>query len=636
MSDDAREAIRELGRIRALPYTTSRTVAAEQTARRIEADGPKEVLAYALFTLVESYVWGGEPAKAFVTFGKATRLWDQSPELFDDTDRGNYFWAFKWMVGHLADYPEVPASQIEQSLADMTHRYAVAGNGYSAIAYERYRWARHRGTPDEAELMSAWITTPRDSFSQCEACSLGEEADYHRRNGHLVRAVELVEGAPETTQWCATEPAGMELVAAMAHLELGHPREALAAYQRSVGALQKSMSDMADTRGLRFEFLARAGEAERALKALRDDAGLLRKADTPYSRLRFLLPVLAGLSSLPAEHPVKLSGFDATDVGQLRDWVRGSALELALAFDRRNATDHYQKLVEAALATTGVATRLDFAVLPTPAAAGGSSVRVEAPPAEADDLPQLLVRAEQLAEQGELRAAASTYQAAADLADAKGELIDSGFAHAEAARCAAEFGDEVGADQAYTHSLARLRAAGVAAVDRVPVIRAWAPLAVDLGRSEAAVAELRLALSELFPGEGAPALSETASNTERTSVRAWADTADLLARTIASGSDQNTAEWAEATALADAAARAFAQLGSIGDASHAFWLAGRLQRSSGEVASAQWSFESAFEGFGMTRTTEARAEVGSDLIDVLRATGQEQQAEAVARSLAEG
>lgn len=633
MTEQVSEAVLELARVRRLPYNTARTVAAEQLARRIETDGPSEALAFALFTLVESYVWGGEPAKAFVTFGKATRLWDSSPELFDDTDRANYFWAFKWMVGHLADYPEIPAAQIEQTLADMAHRYAVAGNGSSAIAYERYRWARHRGAPEEAELMAAWSTTPRDDFSQCEACSLGEEADYHRRNGRPDRAIGLIEGAPETTQWCATEPAGMQQVLALAHLELGHPKPALAAYQSSTAALAKSMSDMADTRGLRFEFLARADEPERALRVLREDVALLREADTPYSRLRFLLPVLAGLSSFTdAERPVSLPGMDVRTIAELREWVRQEALTLAAAFDRRNGSDHYQQAVREALAATAFPTRLDFSVI----APRSTSASAPAPvTATETGLAELLAHAEELAGQDQLREAAGAYQTAAALADTTGDLIDSGFAYAEAARCAEQLGDESGANQSYAQALVRLRAAGVAATDRVQVLRAWAPLAAELGQAQAVLIELRLALKELYPADEAPSLSQEASRSERALVTAWAETADLAARTLASHAPTGSPEWAEAITLADAAARAFADLGSLSDASHAFWLAGRLQQASGDQAAAQWSLESAFEGFGLAKASEPRAEVGSDLIEVLRASGQHQQAEAVARALIE-
>ena len=77
----------------------------------------------------------------------------------------------------------------------------------------------------------------------------------------------------------------------------------------------------------------------------------------------------------------------------------------------------------------------------------------------------------------------------------------------------------------------------------------------------------------------------------------------------------------------------FARVGEIGAAAHAFWLAGQIQREDGDVTGAVRSLESAYEGLTIARDSSNRARAASELIDVLRATGQHDRADAVIGTL---
>lgn len=631
MSDPVRSALGELSRIRQLPFTLARTVAAEQLVHRLEADGPAEVLAFALHNLIETWIWGGEPAKAFLGLSKVTRLWDNSPELFDAGDREAYHWTLRRVVGQIFEFPDIPVERVEAGLADLEHRYALAGNGGSAVAYERFRWAKHQGSADTAARLDAWRTTPRDDFSQCEACYLREPADHFRRHGEPERAIALLESPPPIDEYCRTEPTGMQLVLALALLEVGRPSDALDAYRRAIGAFPK-VAGIDEVCGLRFEFLARGGQPERAHRALLEDARRLHQGDTPYSRLTFLLPVVAGLSALAEpDRPVRLPGVPASDSGGLLAWVHRESAELAAAFDQRNWSSHYRELLAAARDAALFEPGLDFSMLEVrpPAAVSPAPAK----PMAASELGERLQQADRSASKGDLREAAEQYLAAAELAEATGELIDAGFARAEAARCAEQFGDEAGALVAYAASLARLRAAELPARDRLQILQAWVPLAVRLGTAGAAVSELRAALAELHLAGGSQELGDSPTEAERSGSRAWATAADLLARALASTVESPHPDWDEAIQLATAAAKAYAGAGAITDASHAFWLAGRLSRDAGDLDAAQWNLESAVEGFKLSGRPNERAEAGSDLLAILRDTGQEAAADALLQAL---
>ncbi|WP_432457011.1 hypothetical protein [Cellulomonas iranensis] len=646
------EANREISRVRSLPYGAARTQAAEQQVRLIEAEGPDKARAFALSVLVESLVWNGEVDKAYLPFTQLVRWYDQHPEHFDDMDVQGMFWTFKWMVGHLSDFPNVPASQIEATLEDMERRYALAGLGRDAVAFERFSLARTRGSADVDALYEEWVRTPRDEYSQCEVCDPGDRATYLVERGDAEEARRLIEQTLATGQTCATEPADMLSTLALIHLDAGRAAEAASAHRRAVAALAEAESDMAGARGERFELLARGGQPTRALRALVVDQRLLVQADTPRDRLIFLLHVVAGTSALLPEHadvPVTLDGVPATDVASLRTWADAEAETLARAFDARNGTDRYATLLARARATRPADVRLDLDVIRTGGPSGAPVAAAPAAPAApasaadgAEAAESAVQRAERLVADGDLVSAAGAWLDAAAQAEAAGRLAESGFATAEAARCAQEAGDEDGAAATYPGAVARMRAGGVPPADVVPVVVAWGPVAVTTGTGPAlleAVDGLLDGLAEPTPDADAPAPADAAAHAAgaeldervaRARRRARADLDDTAARVLASMGPEHAAD---AAARASRAAETYAAVDAVADASHAFWLAGRLHHAMGGVDDAIWNLESAVEGFGIARATEPRGAAASMLVDMLRAAGRDDRADEVVASL---
>lgn len=668
------QAVHSLGRIRSMPYGVARTEAAEAAARTMEAEGPQEALAYALFVLVESYVWGGEEAKAYVPFRRSMRLWDANPELFDSSDRENFFWSFKWMVGGLKDYPEISRTQIEATLADMERRYQVAGNGLDAVAFSAFTWAWHQGDPHTDAAFDAWVRTPRDEYSQCEACELGDQAEYHVSLGRLEEAVRIVENVPETTRWCATEPADMLSTAALAYLDLGRTADAVSAHRRAVAALATSESDMSSARGRRILLLARGGHPDRALRCLREDAALLLTTDSPLSRLRFLRLVGAALSALLPSHgeqtvalPGVVPGESAPTVRQVHDWVRSQALELAHAFDERNGNEHQVAGVMKAFATTASGNVLDLAIVDLAslaslgsvggesAAAGASGAEDDAQrstdesPSEGDlshttgsgsesalDQESALERAEREQTQGDLAEAAASYLEAARGFEETGALQDAGFAMAEAAMCAQQLGDVDGAHAAFIASLARLRAADTPAENLTPVLSAWAPVAAELDATAVVLDHIDAIVAQVEAVVDADDLSEALAErrgNERRHVIASLD--DAAARLIASAPQSEPGRSVDAAmARGMKAAESYGALGDFSNAAFGFWLVGELASDHGKMDEAIWALESAVEGFGLARNRDRRAEVGGRLVGLLRESGQDARADEVVAQLA--
>lgn len=643
MSRTLDEANREITRVRQMPYGLARTQAAERQVRLVDAEGPDTARAYALGTLVEAYQWGGEVDRSFVAFARLLRWWDEHPEQFDDADRHSLFWSFKWMVSGLADFPTVPAEQIDRTLADMERRYALAGNGMDAVAYERFAWARQRGAADTEAAYQAWVATPRDVYSQCEACDPGDRAAWLLATDRVDEGIRLIEQTLAQDPTCASEPADMLSYLAEAYLDTGRPRDAARTHRRAVASLTEAESDMVGARGRRVRLLARGGQADRALRAIEADQQYLTGGDTPYSRLAFARLVGAATHVLRDAHgdrPVRLATAPATTVAELDDWLRGQAEALAAQFDARNGTTAEAESVARAWQTRTADDVLDLDVLPRgldrPAGAAAAPVPAGAPshaaPAVTPDA--LLAEAERLAAAGDHEAAAGAYLDAAVTAEGAGLLVESGFAYAEAAHCAQVLGDDDGAASGYAAAVARLRAGGVAPTVAAPVVVAWAAAAAVTGEAEVVLAEADRLLGVLAEAAAAAAddLDPALAAREQAAVRrAAADLDDAAARLLATlGGPERDAAGAE---RAQRAAEAYAGLGAIVDAAHAFWLAGRLHDQLGHVDEAVWNLESAMEGFAAARRRDPHGEVANALVAVLRRSGQDARADDLARTL---
>ncbi|QJW37053.1 hypothetical protein [Cellulosimicrobium protaetiae] len=653
--------------VRRMPYGLARSTAAAAEVERVEAEGPDGARAYALFVLVESYVWGGEVTKAYLPFTKMLRWWDEHPEHFDAEDAHSLFWSFKWMVGHLMEFPTVPAAQIERTLDDMARRYALAGNGTNAVALERFEWARERGGQDVEDAYRAWVATPRDEFSQCEACEPGDRAAYLFEVGRHDEGIRLLEQVLQGSPSCATEPGDMLSHLQLAYLVVGDAAAAARTHRRGLRHLDTGVA-MTGPKGRHVEFLARTGNASRALRLLTEHQAFLTETDSPGDRLGFLTSVSVATGALRAEHgdaPLALRDVPAATVAELDDWARREASELARAFDARNGTPAASERLRSAWAAGTRTLPVDLAVL-TSAAAPGSSVAAgaggsdgttpSAPPdgvivpgaatsagaqgggpatagAEPSDADGLLALAEGVAGEDPVRAAQLLRRAAA-LLESAGHLDRAGFTLAEAARLAALEGDDDGAAPAFVHALALVRAGGVAPRFVGPVVRAYARLEAGRGDVSGALAQVERTLDDLaattdpLAAGSAPRAAELVERDAAADDRERRDLRDTQARLLATAGDLDAA-----ATLAEAVAEDFARAGQVGDAAHAFWLAGRSRCEAGADAEAVDLLESAMAGFAIVHDRETRTAVANELVATLRRLGREQDAAAVGAAL---
>ncbi|MFD6135867.1 hypothetical protein [Isoptericola sp. NPDC060257] len=663
------EANRAVSTIMSMPYGVARSAAAEQEAARITAEGPDEARAYALFALVDSYTSTPEAEKAFLPFTQLLRWWDEHPELFDGSDTHSLFWSFKWMVGLLARFPSVPTAQLDATLDDMERRYALAGNGTSAVAGERFAWLRAQGAPGTEEAYRTWITTPRDSFSDCAACLPAGQAEYLAETGRVREAADVVSAAVAAGATCGDEPAGMESLLQLLLLDLGDAAGAAAAHRSAMSHLDAAVSkEIATSRHV--EFLARTGHPERALRLLHASPEHLTVSDSPGERLAVLTHVAVAtgvLRETHAETPVELAGVPARTVAELDAWARGELAPVARAFDARHGTDRHARLLDAAwerqsrrlpveLGVLAAAERTAAATDPAPgpvpdaltdvltdglptslagadagSPAGVDLAGVTDPRDDADPVAAALARAELEPDPVEASAA---YLTAARVAEEAGRLEDAGFALAEAAQVAAALGDDEGAVPAFGRAVGLLRAAGTDPAYVGPVVRAAAGAQARVGDVDAALAAVERVLEDVArPADEAPAPTPALSEDLATRRAAFAAAEERQLRDVRARLLATAGQHAEAARQAETVAEEFGRAGLPFDAAHAFWLAGSALRATGDATAAVDPLRAALEGLAAVGARADLATVADELVGTLRGLGRAEEADAVAASL---
>jgi hypothetical protein len=591
--------------------------------RRIEADGPRDMLPWALLDLIEAYSFGSQGHKSFVTFARVLRLWDESPELFDQSDQHNLFWEFKWVAGDLGEYPQITTAQAEAFLADMRRRYELAGHGLSAVRKSAFHWASDTGRLVDAEAQRlAWLGGGSDEFDDCRACTIGSQVAFFLTNGRYDEAVELA----LTQQYsCNREPTVTHHAAALAALLAGQPVLAVSEYRKAVATLPDDRQGHAITRGRAFELLARGGHLDRALRNLRaEDSEWLVTADTPLGHLRFLVALLAGLSANldQAEMPTGLRASLPQTVGELHAFVLAHASERAAQFDARDANTFYADRISTALAATRAEQRLDFDTAPPAAPTEDPAPVVHHTQRTETETPEdVFAAAERLSAARDYRNAVGSYASAGDGYENAGYLDQAGLAFAEAAQCAVLADDDAVAHTHFARATALLTAGGADADIVAAVLAAWAPIASRMDDVTGLLTAANTVRVQLLAGEPSAVLASVRDTTARTLAAAPpAQVPPALAEV-------------DPAAEATAAGELYAQFGQLADAAHAFWLAGRVLRDAGRGQDGVWALESAFEGFSLAHKPDERIAAAGDLIDLLRATGQADRADDITAQL---
>jgi tetratricopeptide (TPR) repeat protein len=359
-----------------MPYGGARTTLTEQVIRHADELHATELRFKARLLATNAYVYGGQPAKSFVTFAWCLAEYDRDPRAYRASTQ-TLLWKFKATVSGLIRFPDIPLDRTYEVLDDMARRWRDGGHSPHAVYQLRHMIARHLGDRVAAEeWFDKWCAAPRDELSDCVGCDPTEKAAWLTEIGRHAEAIAVAEPVVDGDLDCSEQPRSILTALMVPYLRTGRLDEARDAHRRAYRAHRPIVADLAQI-GQHVEFCARTGNESRGLEIVERHLGWLDMAPSPYAAMVFAAQsanllrraATAGVATAKVRRPAfEDRAADDVEVKALADELAALANNMAARFDARNGND----IRSAAIASTLAAEPLvDY--LPISPTAGASA-----------------------------------------------------------------------------------------------------------------------------------------------------------------------------------------------------------------------------------------------------------------------
>jgi len=388
VSHSEQELADRLDQVGRMPYGRGQVAAVEELLRHVDAAGSDNLKYVTRLLATTAYQYGGEPAKAFVTFSWCLAAYDRGEG--DPAQDHHLFWYFKWMVSSLTMFPEVPLDRTYGVLDDMERRYRLAGHTLNPVHQHRRLVAQHVGDRETAaEQYRLWCATPRGAMADCVGCEPTAKVAYLAWEGRHEDAVALALPVLDGQLTCVEQPHSILTELLVPYLRTGRLAEAADAHRTAYRAIQGNRAELtavADHVG----FCTRTGNHARALELVERHLSWLAEPPTPFSDMRFSAVAAGALGRIADAGHSGLTvrrGSDEIGVAELRDELTERARALAARFDARNGTDKISREVADDLAAEPLVDHLPLSGTARKAAARPAP---EQPKVELPDSPEEL------------------------------------------------------------------------------------------------------------------------------------------------------------------------------------------------------------------------------------------------------
>jgi tetratricopeptide (TPR) repeat protein len=336
----------------------------ENAVRLADLEGDLETQYFAREQLVRACIFGGVTEKALVAFSWCLAQFDQNPGKFSEWA---ILWKYKWIVGLIRDFPQVPKARIYEMLDDLGARSQRAGYGLRAVLNQRYRNERFWDNKEKAiEYFRKMEEEPRDALSNCSACELDDRVGFSVYCGNDERALELAQPLLNGNEKCATVPHRTYANILLPLIRLGRLEEARQYHQKGYELIAGNKSFL-DKVAEHLIFLTLTGNYARAVEIFEKHYPWMEKNRDAFYHFRFfraawfLFEMLAEQPnkslaepqlSLPRFFPL-YSEAGEYDAAKLAAWFQQKTDEIAKRFDQRNETDFFARtLAETTLLRT--------------------------------------------------------------------------------------------------------------------------------------------------------------------------------------------------------------------------------------------------------------------------------------------
>ncbi len=336
-----------LRQARDLSYGPGRVAVVEEAVRHADAHADVESGYEARMELLDAGVMSGRGDLLVAHYPWCLAQFDRHPDRFDEYQ---LLWRFKWVMGHVIEFPQISLDQIAGLFEEMTDRFQRYGAGERVLAGFRLSLAKHRGdAADAARFFAEFQQRPRDALSNCAACDANAVVGYHCWRGEHAAAVQAADRILSGRMACRRVPENPLATLLHSLLALGEDARAVALHHRGV-RLSTTSGDLSNL-AKHITFLARTDNLTPAVRLLEKFLPTAADGYEPEARFRFLLAGRFLCDRLLATDwrrglrvpPTLTTGVRKTtsDVPSLRAWLDAECRQVAAAFDVRNGTSHF-------------------------------------------------------------------------------------------------------------------------------------------------------------------------------------------------------------------------------------------------------------------------------------------------------
>jgi hypothetical protein len=353
VSGPAEQVYKLIGKSMDVPDGEEQISLREEAVRVADAAGDLRLQYFARDQLVSAGIFGGHTDKALVAYSWCLAQFDKNPGEFS---QWTILWKYKWIMGLIRNFPQVPKERIYEMLEDLTDRMQKAGYGMRAVYNQRYRLEKFWDNRALAlEYFRKMEEQPSDEISNCSACELDDRVSFYVYCGQDARALELALPIIDGRETCGSVPHRTYANLLLPLVRLGRQPEGLVYHRRGYELIADNiryLDDIAD----HVIFLALTENFERALSLFSKHCSWTEKSRDLFHRfgffraasLLFELVTERGKKSLRLALPRSFPGYQpggTYDPAELAAWFKEAAAELGRRFDQRNETDAFGRLM---------------------------------------------------------------------------------------------------------------------------------------------------------------------------------------------------------------------------------------------------------------------------------------------------
>ncbi|MEV6969222.1 hypothetical protein AB0M47_29335 [Hamadaea sp. NPDC051192] len=317
----------------------------EEAMLHAEASGDAELAFDARMVATNAFHRGGEPAKAFVTFARCLKEYDENPDRRSGQDEHLLLWFFKYIISSMAKFPEVPLERTHAVLDDMERRYRSGGHSLHAVYAYRYVVASHVGDAEQADhFYGLWDAAPRDENSDCAGCDPTSKAHHLAWRERYAEAIAIAEPALQGRLTCSEQPQSILTALMIPYLRTGRLDQARDAHRRAYRAFQTKPADLGSVAD-HVEFCGLTGNEMRGLELIERHLSWLEKPPTPKAEMEFASAAAQILRRLTAQGKGDLPIRSGWTVEGLAGHLSDRAAALALRFDERNGNAYQSERI---------------------------------------------------------------------------------------------------------------------------------------------------------------------------------------------------------------------------------------------------------------------------------------------------